>query len=65
MLNGRREFTNLEEVEVNMKLRPATQKDEEIINEYLDKEIMLYINNLNQVYTEAEIYIANMISIEE
>ena len=61
----RRVFSNLEEVEENSGLKPATEKDYVEIEKYLNEEIEIYFDEFNRVWTEGGIYIADLIKIED
>ena len=61
----RRVFSNLEEIEENSSLKPATEKDYVEIEKYLNEEIEIYFDEFNRVWTEGGIYIADLIKIED
>ncbi len=61
----RRVFSNLEEIEENSGLKPATEKDYVEIEKYLNEEIEIYFDEFNRVWTEGGIYIADLIKIED
>lgn len=61
----KRVFSNLEEIEENSGLKPATEKDYVEIEKYLNEEIEIYFDEFNRVWTEGGIYIADLIKIED
>lgn len=59
-----RRIYNLESIE--HELVPVTEKDEQIINKYLDDEVELYVDETtNHVITESGMYVADLVENKE
>lgn len=58
-------LTNLITLEETMNLVPLNAKDEKAINDALASGIELTIDELNRVFGEGNIYIADLVEVEE